>query len=387
MLCGIRSRTPSSSETLAGYLTPDECDWEFVIQTARRHGVAAILCRNLKTTSAHRVPEPVMVRLLKIFKENAGNALSFIGRLLVLLRQFQENGITAVPFKGPVLSQRVYGDPILRSFIDIDILVSPSDTSKAVFILAAAGYTPNVKLNAGQFARYLQTEYSMEADSNDRRTIVELHWELTGRYTSPPFLLETFANRCECIDLMGKTVHGMPAEEILVYLCIHGSKDGWTRLESILSLAELIDSNPGLNWDRIFHLSEKLQCARMLRTGLFLAYDLFNPSMPEAIAGRAEVDLKVRKIAENIYLHFFTETAGGAGGFITSDFSKFHFIVREKTSEKIAYLVRLLFLPSRQEWRYFPVPAVWHFLLYVLRPLRLLHAVGHRRFFSHNRGV
>ncbi len=382
LLHGIRPRFPASTEPIADDLAPDGCDWEFVLQTARRHGLSALLCHNLKKTPGYRVPEPVMERLLATFKENAGNSLFFIGKLLAILQQFTENGIPAVPFKGPVLSQRVYGDPILRSFIDIDILVSPSDASKAVSVLSAAGYTPNVKLNAGQFHRYLKTEYSIEADSKDRRIIVELHWELTGRYTSPPFLLETFADRLEAIDLMGKRVHGMPAEELLLYLCIHGSKDGWANLESILSISELIDAEPGLDWERIFHLSKNLQCGRMLRIGLFLANDLFNPLMPGAVISRIESDSEVLKIATHRYLDFFSETAGVAGGFTTSDFSKFHFIIREKTFEKISYLVRLLFLPSRQEWRHFPIPASLHFLLYMLRPLRLLYTMGHQCFFK-----
>jgi len=376
LLCGVRSRPPSSFEAIANHQGPDGCDWEFVLRTARRHGVSALLCRNLKKTPEYRVTEPVMGRLLAIFKENAGNCLSFIGGLLSILKAFQENGITAVPFKGPVLAQRVYGDPILRSFVDIDILVFPWEASKAVSHLSAAGYLPNVKMNDKQFSRYLKSEYSIEAQAKNGRVIVELHWELTGRYTRPPFLLETFADRLESIDLMGKRVHGMPAEELLVYLCVHGSKDGWATLESILSITELIDSAPGMDWDRVFRLCEKLQCTLMLQTGLFLAQDLFESWIPVDVVKRVQSDGTVRKIAERIYLCLFSEPTDAACRAIASDFSSFHFSAREKTSEKISYFLRLLFLPSRQEWRYFPVPASWHFLLFGVRPLRLFYEMG-----------
>ena len=40
-----------------------------------------------------------------------------------------------VPVKGPVLASTAYGDIAMREFVDLDILVRPSDVASAMTIL------------------------------------------------------------------------------------------------------------------------------------------------------------------------------------------------------------------------------------------------------------
>jgi len=54
---------------------------------------------------------------------NAASNVFLTNKLFEILNLFKENDILALPFKGPVLAESVYGDISLRKFVDLDILV------------------------------------------------------------------------------------------------------------------------------------------------------------------------------------------------------------------------------------------------------------------------
>jgi len=59
-----------------------------------------------------------------------------------LLRLFEESGIRALPFKGPVLALDLFGDLALREFVDLDILVPAGEILRATDLIEARGYEP-----------------------------------------------------------------------------------------------------------------------------------------------------------------------------------------------------------------------------------------------------
>ena len=43
--------------------------------------------------------------------------------LIRIMKLLEKNDIKALAFKGPVLSQMVYGDITLRQYVDLDVLI------------------------------------------------------------------------------------------------------------------------------------------------------------------------------------------------------------------------------------------------------------------------
>jgi len=52
--------------------------------------------------------------------------LRLTAELFRLLELFSANGISALLIKGPVLAAQAYGDPCVRSYGDLDLLVRPT---------------------------------------------------------------------------------------------------------------------------------------------------------------------------------------------------------------------------------------------------------------------
>jgi len=350
----------------------DVIDWNFIVQKASDNGVTLLFFQNLKKNCPHSIPAPYFDRLFRIFKNNAGRNLSLTADLLSIIRFLQQENIRAVPFKGPSLSEFLYGDLALRFFADIDILVHPKDALKTVRLIEKQGYIPSVPLDDRQFNAYMENEYSVELFGKQGRTTVELHWELAGRYTTRPFSLMTLGSELEQKPLIGKMIYQFPQEELLVYLCIHGAKDGWNRLESILSVAALASNLPDMDWKQILRLAQKIRCSRMLFLGLSLANAIFETPLPGFICQKLEADPGIRKLSKRICEAIFSNHDRRSRRYVRSDFSSFHFIIRDDFPEKIRHLLRLFFQPTRQEWRFFPLPSFLAFFHRVLRPMRLM---------------
>lgn len=353
-------------------------DWEYVVQAAIRHGIILLLYQSLNKSCPQSTPPEVLNRLRRYYRANAERNLVITAELLKVLSCFRDKGILAVPFKGPALAERIYGDLTLRAFVDIDILVYEQDALRAFDLLIAHGYRPEVEIDSGQIRAYVKTEYSIALFGKGGGAIIELHWDMTGRYLNSPFRLAHFSDRLEQTGLAGKEVHQMPPEELLLYLCIHGSKDCWNKLESIRSVAGLIRSCKGMDWVRVAELAGRMRCERMLLLGLFLARDLFlawnlfAAEPPEPIRMKMQKDKAIREIAGEIHGRLFPEEIGDLEKQAGSDFSSYHLKVRDTGLDKVLFIMRLLFRPSRQDWRRFSLPRRIAFLHYLLRPLRLI---------------
>ena len=109
--------------------------------------------------------------------------------------------------------------------------------------------------------------------------------------------------------------------------------------------------------------------------GLFLAWDLFAAGPPEPIRKKMEKDEAIRGIAGEIYGRLFPEEIGDLAKQACSDFSYYHLKVRGTALDKMLFVVRLIFRPTRQDWRRFPLPGRFAFLHYLLRPLRLISEI------------
>ena len=280
ILCCARTRLDSDTIKNMNSLVQGDVDWENMVEIALEHRVMPLLYRNLKKFCPQAVPPGILEKLRTYFLINTGRNLALTTKLLELIQLFKGNGITAIPFKGPVLAESIYGDPALRQFDDLDVLIHRNDAIKAFQLLLSYGYRPEVSIDAEQFKAYLKTENSLALYTKDSEMLVELHWEMTGRYTGYSFDLAHIENRLEMGTISGGETRQLSPEDLLVYLCIHGSKDRWNHLDSICCVAELVRSRPDMKWVRVEHLAGEIHCRRMLDLGLFLANHLLDDELP-----------------------------------------------------------------------------------------------------------
>jgi len=74
--------------------------------------------------------------------------LRLTAELFRILERFASEGIATLVIKGPVLAVQAYGDPAIRSYGDLDLLVRQADIRRATELMSAAGYAAAVLLTA-----------------------------------------------------------------------------------------------------------------------------------------------------------------------------------------------------------------------------------------------
>jgi len=136
---------------------------------------------------------------------------------------------------------------------------------------------------------------------------VELHWGVIERHFSFPLDPKWLWGRLERVSLGGAAVLTLWPEDLLLILCIHGSKHLWERLSGICDVAELIRGGREMDWERITEQAAALGGERMFFLGHYLASDLLGAALPEEVLQKAKADLMAKILAREVHERLFWE--------------------------------------------------------------------------------
>jgi hypothetical protein len=292
-----------------------------------------LLYWHLNEAAADAVPDVELESLRREFKLNAAHNLQLAAELLEILKLFEARGIPALPYKGPVLAQCLYGTLALRQIGDIDILLHEGDVAAARALLVDRNYqSSHWRLSVPGALRF---EYQHKLKRKQGGVLVELHWTIAPRSVAAALGLNELWDRREGVSLLGATVQTITGGDLLLVLCIHGSKHLWRRLEWICGVAELLRSG-SVDWDRLIERSTQLGSGRMLRLGLSLAHELLDAPLPDAVLRQVRADPHVPALAASARARLFGEPVGmGTQSRVPHSF---YLRVKERAYDKLRYL-------------------------------------------------
>jgi hypothetical protein len=345
-------------------------NWENVFRTASSHGIAPLLYTHLKKSCPDLITADVMNQLQKMYVRNYTKNLSVSAMLLKILNLFTAKGILAVPLKGPVLAEKVYGDISLRQFSDLDILVKKEDVIKVQNLLVGCGYEPELKLDGKRGSQYLEFENSISFFHNKCGPSIDLHWEMTGRYLLTPLYLEAFEGKLQQSVFLNQKVLSIPDDILLIYLCLHGTSHCWDRFEWLCCFVEMVRKQNEKGLFEIIELAGEIGCKRLLYLGLYLGYDLLDAALPDKVLETIVNDKEVVKYGKKVKQIIFNQKTDSID-VAKWRFSPLHIQIRDTYRDRLNYAVYLYTMPTIKEWIKCPLPS-WLTPLYrVIRPLRL----------------
>jgi hypothetical protein len=368
------ARTTAAPEVIARIreLAAADVDWEYLFLCARRHAVVSLLYRQLDQHAADLVPHDQLGRLKKHYLENSARNTLLAAELCRLIELFSEAGIESIPYKGPVLARFAYGNLALRRFVDLDVIVKKADVLRARQILLEEDYAPTKSLSLTQQEFLLRTQHNMQFSRDNRRLILELHWEVAPHLFASAVSGEKLWDNLITIDLNGTRVNSLKAEDLLFSLCVHGSRHLWERLGWICDVAELLVRHR-FDWSALLERADNSSSDRMFLLGLFLAEKLLNAPLPDEVRQRCLNDKQLESLAANVAEHLFS---GAAHVPATSrEIFKYNLAVRKSLSARARYLVHVL-RPTDSDLGAHSFPRGFSFAYYLVRPVRLLFKPG-----------
>jgi len=371
LLCCARLCLSSAERDRIVLLLRSELDWAYLLNLASGHGLLPLLYRHLNALASAAIPKAVFMELWGRYESNARRNQAMAQELLNILQMLDANGIPAIAYKGPSLAATVYGDLALREFGDLDILLRRQDVVSAKGLLQARGYVLEYELKPAVEAAFLRSsmQYHLVLVDKPRAIMVELHWR-----TDADFAVESATDNQWWANLgygrLGEEkIRCFSTEELLLILCLHGSKHAWGCLGWLVDVAELVRQHPHLDWEWITSKAAQLECERRLTLGLYLAYRLLDTPLPEKILKTFEGAAEARKLADTILGTLFLARSDALTSFA---WLRFNLSLYERPRQKFKHCINVVLAPSLVEWSTWPLPRALFFLYLPLRVIRLI---------------
>ena len=243
-------------------------NWTYLEELAKFHGVVPLVYRNLNAICPELASKDTLNSLRRYTQASTLLNGLLAKELVVLLEAFDNNGISVIPFKGPTLAVTAYGDLSLREFVDLDLMVKQDSIPKARKILRLLGYAPKGKTSDAESPEMRNRRFHTLVKKNGMFR-VDLQWLMANRYFSFQLDRDHLWENLQSISVAGKMVKALAPEELLVILCVHGSKHVWEELKWICDVAELVRAQEGMDWERLLARATEMRCLRMVYMGLF----------------------------------------------------------------------------------------------------------------------
>src|ERR1044072_8045453 len=341
-----------------------QMDWEYVLTTARAHGLLPLLQKHLTRTA---VPGHVLSRLKQEAVANSQTMLHLVGKELRIYKLFQEHGIQVAIFKGALLAQMAYGEMSLRQAGDIDLLIRRPDFATARLLLESLGYEMSPRLTHAQLASHLSNNCEIQFMRDEWFTVVDLHWDLAPRSFVFGLKANEVMSRLQSVSLAGTTVRTFGAEDLVLYQSMHGAKHLWRRLEWISCLAETLRATTTINWDTTVDRATKARATRILALGMRLVEEFSDEEVPSEVFAAVDADKTMQRMATQIRAQLFT-TFGPAE---STETNLYNLRIMDRKRDALVSVLRSIFVPTVPDWQSLALPASLHSLYYVYRPLRL----------------
>jgi Uncharacterised nucleotidyltransferase len=375
LMIAVRSQiTPQNIADVRGLLR-QPLDWEFLLRQAHANAVLPLLRRGIHAHFEEDVPAAALDTLRVACEGTQRRNLALTAELLDVMRRLEEKGIAVLPFKGPVLAEGAYGNISLRTFGDLDLLLREEQLPLAQETLTKEGYRPEYTFTPGQERAFRRLECAVRLRHPGRNVVVELHWALTERYLSIRLPVERFWESAQPAIVAGRAVRTFGPEDLLLYLCVHGSKHQWGRLEWICCIAELMVAQPDLNWSEVQARSREFGVQRLLHLALILASELLQVEAPPVIRPAMEKDRTAWRLARQIERVLFQPKDKVTRDADRGSWYFYLLCSRECWADRVRIILfSSIRQPHPSSGELVALPAQLSFLYYVFRPLRLLSA-------------
>jgi hypothetical protein len=348
-----RLRPEQGAVVLAGRL--DNSGWDALVHAAIRNEVAPLVYENVKGLGS--VPAGAKEALRAAYLQTVQRNTVAAEETLRVLEHLRARSIPAMPLKGPLFSEAVFGSPALYPSSDIDILVRPVDIGRAGAALRELGYAEDRLPERDMFEAHYHVSFVQA------RHRVEVHWNLVKRYfdADPEFWWEE-------ADALAHGGRGYPVpspERYILYLVFRLFSHEFSPLKFQALLAGFINANSGLiDWERLMAHAKQLRMRRLTLFTLALVSDLLGADVPRPFASTRIAGYGPLKQA--VLGGLFKEAAGSARRLL-------YLALLDSPLEMLGAALRRVF-PGKGELRLrygLPEGSTRLYLYYVLNPVLL----------------
>ena len=288
LLAGLRlALFPAGTEADVAALS-SVVEWHTVSALARRHRVAGLLLRGLRTRPHLLAATGIEPKLRALHDRAIRRGWRQLGALKRATDRLAASDVPCLVLKGLPLSQRIHGHPLVRDSLDIDLLVAPEMHGSAKQGLLDDGW----KLVSGFRETPARNRWHGRVAADcafiGRSAKVELHSRLCH---NPHHLPEGFEYLRACsvvVNIGTAAFRTLGEDDEFLYLACHGTRHGWPRLDWLCDVAALLARMPPGRLERIAARCREMRLDVVLSCTLQLSNAAFHIELPAPLAGMRE---------------------------------------------------------------------------------------------------
>lgn len=347
-------------------LPNNDLDWNKVFELAEHHGVTPILYRALSARPGF-APAEVIEQFRRRYEHTARKNLRFTAELFRILDCLEAHAIPAIPLKGPLLAETVYGDLALRDFSDLDVLIHRQDLARAKVALQTLDYSIATPLSDGEERAYLATGYEFTFDGPAGRNLLEVQWNILPHFYAVAVDVAELFSRAGSVEFCGRTVRALSPEDLFLTLAAHSAKHAWMRLYWLRDIAGVIETQR-LDWTTVTQRARQLGIARIAGVSLLLAHRLLHANLPEEAQALCNKDEEILPLVKCIERGL---PAAQEYNVESTRYFRLMMRLRERRMDRARFLWRLASTPGPGEWAIIHLPGSLFPLYRVIRLFRL----------------
>src|SRR5918995_226267 len=183
------------------------------------------------------------------------------GAAAEVIGELANAGVRSILLKGRAFASWLYTENELRSYGDVDLLLSPTDFSTAESVLAGLGFLRFPVAGVEHADTWSHESAHME---------VELHRTLIGVSADPGRLWEVLSHRTEPLALGNTVVEMLDAAGRTLHVALHAAQHGTGGEKPLEDLARALNQVPRVTWECALSLGEELDATEAFAAGLRL---------------------------------------------------------------------------------------------------------------------
>ena len=352
--------------------------YQSLISAATQHGIVPLVYKTIKELSQNTSDssyhteyltlDTFLSELKPFYLSIAQNNMLMSGELIKIMHLLKEHDIESLAFKGPTLAQMAYGDITLREYADLDILVKKEDIYKVDTLFKEHNYERSIKLTTRQEKLWIKLKHDLGLYNPKNNILFEIHWSLMDE--DYPIQMDTsaFWLNPKAIYINQQEIKTFSTEDLLLYLCIHGSTHLWERIEWIKDIDMIIQTQP-LDWDHILRKAKNLYIETIFDLGIYQANELFGTDIPTSIMERISHEKKLPSLSNYIQKRWQKDRREDIFGTLQRTLAYLKLFPNFKA--QISYLHKILLKPTLNEYDYIELPTGMYWAYYLVRPYLL----------------
>jgi hypothetical protein len=298
--CGLARGLPVKGATQQAEF-PSDFDQALFVSMAIQHKVAATACSGLRKLG---LGDSLVLEQSVRIKQRAAQGqfirAQIIEEAYAISSALAEQGIPAIVIKGAASSIQFYGDPFMREYDDLDMLVNLPEIDPLVPILAQLGWTqidkflqksskyPKSKLiKRWHHGIFWNEEHDLRLEVHDRTGWEEESFHIDDIDT-------IFARSVLLNNGQYRFMSLHPTDQALLAL-VHGTKHAWCLLHWLLDMARILYASSD---DEVCAVSSKVRALDMqaqLELAANVVTAIYPIELPMAIASIVTREKNIRK--------------------------------------------------------------------------------------------